>query len=264
MEESIHESSSASENHVNVEFDGVRNPDTPPYAADASSSDDRLYECPPKTCTQKWCGCCMRGGCCRQLPPMIIYGPPVNAPDGINSNDVTYRHVLRVNLRYRPTGWFSTSGTGLGDRAPEELFHTGLTHSQFSAFMDELSEVRAARRSIVGDTCGCLLATMLPCFCGMWCRGRRSSVYEWDRRLREWQTAVNETLIPLGMLVKTQSRCDIYYDRNGKHRRIERWIAFAMTALESDKLAAEPHLTGDIENTTCCGGYDESLLCMHP
>ena len=63
---------------------------------------------------------------------------------------------------------------------------------------------------------------------------------------------------------RLQSHCDVHYDKNGKHRHIERWLAIALTPEESNKLFLEPHLTGDIEDTQCCGGVDEHMLCMHP
>jgi hypothetical protein len=69
--------------------------------------------------------------------------------------------------------------------------------------------------------------------------------------------------------VKSQSRCDAIYvsDGNGsvrKERHIERWFAFALTPEEAAKLKNEPHVVGDIENCSCCGGTNEYELCMHP
>jgi len=44
----------------------------------------------------------------------------------------------------------------------------------------------------------------------------------------------------------------------------ERYFSFALTPEEGEKLVQEPHLNGDIEDHTCCGGVNEHDLCMHP
>lgn len=86
----------------------------------------------------------------------------------------------------------------------------------------------------------------------------------WDDDMRFWQEQLNRVeLEKINHYVKTQSRCDVSYDSNGKHRYIERWIAFALNAEESAKLKAEPHLAGEVESG-CCGGPNEREYCMHP
>eukprot|EP00958_Prasinococcus_capsulatus_P009350 scaffold910_cov396-Prasinococcus_capsulatus_cf.AAC.71 len=98
----------------------------------------------------------------------------------------------------------------------------------------------------------------------------KPEILRWDAALREWQNSFNKELHQYGIFVKTQRRmapqshCQAYYDKDGKKRHFERWLAIALTPEESNRLALEPHLSGDIENTKCCGGVDEHELCMHP
>lgn len=75
-------------------------------------------------------------------------------------------------------------------------------------------------------------------------------------------------LIPLGMFVKTRSRCEAYYSGNGeggvsKSRAYARWLAFALNPQQAAVLQAQPHVEGDIEGG-CCGGPNEFEYCMHP
>ena len=78
-----------------------------------------------------------------------------------------------------------------------------------------------------------------------------------------WGQVMATALQQRGMAVKTQSHCDVSYDKDGKHRHIERWIAFAMNQVEAERLMREPHLTGDVERGSC-GGPDEAVLVLHP
>lgn len=125
---------------------------------------------------------------------------------------------------------------------------------------------KTLRSTMCKDIC-CVLCVWawLPCFWPHCCRKRAAEVVEWNKELVEWQLAFNrQVLEPKGHFVKTQSHCDVTYDKNGKHRYIERWISFALNPEESERLRNEPHITGDIEDTTCCKGYDEKELCLHP
>ena len=81
----------------------------------------------------------------------------------------------------------------------------------------------------------------------------------------DWQRRFNEaSLLPKGMFVKTQSHCSVWYDKDGKHRVQERWLAFALNPSEAERLQKEPHLTGDIEGSNCWGHPDEHTLAIHP
>ncbi len=93
---------------------------------------------------------------------------------------------------------------------------------------------------------------------------------KWSAAFREWQDQFNRQILEnCGIFVKTQSRCDAVYvsDQKGgtrKERHIEQWLAFALTPEEVAKLKNEPHVVGDIQDCGCCGGANESELCMHP
>eukprot|EP00762_Andalucia_godoyi_P008353 ANDGO_07380.mRNA.1 hypothetical protein EMIHUDRAFT_124914 len=195
--------------------------------------------------------CCARGGCCRQAPPKVL----------VYANG----ELKRVNVLYKAVGCFSNSGTGLEPQIPDELFENGLTPEVFEEWAAKLEDIRAIRVSGCGQLARCMLFLVaLPCFCRRECGKMRANIEEWDSAFRNWQSDFNtEVLEALGMFVKTQSKCDVFYDRNGKHRIVERWLAFAMNPTDAEILRAEPHLAGDIESG-CCGGPNEHELCMHP
>ena len=70
-------------------------------------------------------------------------------------------------------------------------------------------------------------------------------------------------LVSKGCFVKTQSNSWSTYDNNGRHRHFARWLAFALTEEESEKLKWEPHVNGEAEGS-CCDGPDEGEFCVHP
>eukprot|EP01041_Mallomonas_annulata_P005866 gene5866-11846_t len=188
------------------------------------------------------CECCKRGGCCRQAPRKIIHDP-----DG---------KVLRINLLYNHVGCCFRSEAGIDDDIPNELLQNGLTQFDVQEWIYEKLKACSATRAPCFLTCICL-----PVRC---CGGLRREILESDAMLRQWQKDFNSSvLMHKGMFVKTQSRCDVTYDKNGKHRHIERWISFAMTPEEIEILKNEPHLIGDIEHG-CCGLPPEEDLCLHP
>ena len=87
-----------------------------------------------------------------------------------------------------------------------------------------------------------------------------------DQDLRVWQANFTSELQQAGlpMMVKTRSHCHVTYTDKGRQRHIERWITISLTAEESQRLQHEPHLSGDVQNMTCCNGVDEHELCIHP
>lgn len=194
--------------------------------------------------------CCGRGGCWRQAPPKLVM--------------LDEESVSRVNLLFSVQGCFSNAGRGIYDDPPPELFAVGLRIQDFDERIARLDSIRKMRRSCCGDCMSFVGVCLLPCFWRSRCVRRRHEIEAWDHELRAWQRDFNrEVLQPLGMFVKTQSRCDVMQDRNGRHRRIERWLAFSLTPDDSAVLESEPHLFGDIEGP-CCGGYDEHDVCVHP
>ena len=72
-------------------------------------------------------------------------------------------------------------------------------------------------------------------------------------------------LEPKGSFCKTQSLCWVTRGSEGeKQRHFHRWLAVAITPAAIAQLKSEPHLMGDIEECTCCGGINEHECCMHP
>jgi hypothetical protein len=204
-----------------------------------------------KSCCEILTGCCDRGGCCRQIPSKIICDQ-----DG---------QVIRVNLMFYPTRCFKQS-EGIVDNIPEELLKAGLTLDEVDEwFVRKLKNVGRKRNPCCWDACSCIGAFAFFCFLPCACKRWRTYIENWNHDLIEWQVEFNEQVLSKkNMFVKTQSNCEVSYDKNGKHRHIERWISIAVTADEVQRLKSEPHLYGDIENWGCCGGVDEDQLCMHP
>lgn len=193
--------------------------------------------------------CCARGGCCRQAPPKIIPGP-----DG---------KAVRVNLLF-DLGCCD-HGKGVTDILPGELFANGLREAVVADWLAKLPAINSKRPTKCGGCMSCFFTFLVcPCFIGQWCRAQAKNVKAWDDDMRFWQEQFNKIeLERINHYIKTQSRCDVTYDKDGKKRHIERWIAIALNAEESAKLKAEPHMVGDIE-TGCCGGPNETECCMHP
>jgi len=204
-----------------------------------------------KSCCEIFCGCCERGGCCRQIPSKIIC-----------DSDKT---VIRVNLMFYPQRCFKRS-EGIVDHIPEELLMAGLTLEEVDEWLiRRLQRANSIRNPICMDLCSCFGATLLFCFIPCACKRNKSHLERWDKELREWQSDFNQQVLERkNMFIKTQSNCHVSYDKNGKHRHTERWISIAVTQDEVERLKAEPHLQGDVENWSCCNGVDESSLCMHP
>ncbi len=204
------------------------------------------------------CGCCERGGCCRQAPQKLVH---TAGEDG---------RIVRVNLLYEPSGCYSNSGNGLADEPPDELFINGFRRDSFDDWIGRLEAMRSLRSTCCFD-CWCISCLIcLPCFIPCFCSKGKKSIEAWDASFRAWQDGFNTQILGnCGMFVKTQSKCDVIFVPDGKggvrkQRYIERWLAFALTPEEVAKLKSEPHMVGDIENCSCCGGVNESDLCMHP
>eukprot|EP00392_Amoebophrya_sp_AT5.2_P007083 g7097.t1 len=111
---------------------------------------------------------------------------------------------------------------------------------------------------------GSLICFLTGCCCGYGCKWDRKRVLAWDAALRQWQNEFSEKLRPYGLFVKTKS---FYFVIAGEQRSLHftRWLAIALSAEESRKLAQEPHLSGDIDHSCeICGGVNEHELCAHP
>ncbi|CAD7947426.1 unnamed protein product [Amoebophrya sp. A120] len=114
------------------------------------------------------------------------------------------------------------------------------------------------------------LYALLLCFtcCLAW-RIRANKVKQWDKDLRKWQFDFNQALAPFGLFAKTQTFAwmTLYTDGDGQLQRgriTRRWIALALTPEQSQRLAMEPHISGDVAIGTWCSGLNELELCMHP
>ena len=203
---------------------------------------------------------CCCGGCCQQAPQMIEHA---NGGDG---------DVVRINLLFVPQDFCSSEGSGLLDEPPKELFQNGFARATYDEWTEKLHKIKKIRASKCKDLCGCLLCVTFSCFTYYFCKARKSEISAWDKALRAWQYDFNSQVLNLyGIYVKTKSSCSATYGAialaTGIPRKdwyIERWIAFALEPEEITKLKSEPYLSGDIEDFGCCGGANESELCMHP
>jgi len=228
---------------------------------------------------------CSQGGCCRQAPVR-----QVNSAAG---------ECVRLNMLYYGNACFCGPRNPIDPqdmRCPDVIIAAEMTYrksklEEGEEFCDDYgrpleAEVRGIWEKFMGEKGslmqlqrkylsmskmpGCLLSMLLFILtlglcCKRMCNERKRHLSEWDTAMRKWQADFNEELNPLGMSVKTQSNCVVTRGGNGeKQRHIERWFAFALTPEEGEKLAQEPHLKGDIEDHTCCGGVNENDLCMHP
>jgi len=202
-------------------------------------------------------GCCEQGGCC-------TYSPPKKVVDESG-------RVCRINLSYRTRGCCCGDFGGLRSEdvevMPAEVSELGLSQMTWDHYVNSHDGLYQAQQHRQPFVVCCPVATLLILSIVMipfLCKLAKPKIMRWDAALREWQSNFNRELHRYGMFIKTQSHCMAWYDRNGKHRVIERWVSIALTPAEANRLALEPHLTGDIENTKCCGGVDEHELCMHP
>jgi len=201
-------------------------------------------------------GCCAPCGCGPEVP-----NTTVKTKDG---------SILRYNFVYRVEHCFGAS-PGLEkkhlDQVPEEIAKKGLQPHQWTEYTSQLRGINAIESSI--GCCPvvlCCILTLPTLFCCCYlCKMHNADVLKWDQAFREWQAKFNMILEPLGMFVKSQSMCYVTRGSKGeKQRHFHRWLAFALTPPQVEKLKAEPHLSGDIEDMECCGGIDEGKLCMHP
>ena len=204
--------------------------------------------------------CCEQGGCFSQAPKRVIKNP-----DGT---------TLRVNVLYTPVGCFDIH-PGLSDedikQVPEQLAMKGLERSMWNHWVTrELMKVQELREPPGPAILCCIFCfpcvlMSLPCIGGSLAKKNNDMLRKWDDAMRKWLCDLNsQVLEPYGIWAKTQSHCHLVHKRDGKkEKRTERWIAFAFTPEEIDKLKQEPHLTGHIEKGGC-GGPVESDFCMHP
>ncbi|EKX48219.1 hypothetical protein GUITHDRAFT_105826 [Guillardia theta CCMP2712] len=189
----------------------------------------------------------------KQPPPKLIY------KDG---------KLVRANLLWEPSSWFSKEGSGIVVPIPEEIFQTAMKRNDLDTVLKELEEVRKKQPT----SCYQFTTSMLifPCVIipGVCCIQRMRSknrVLKYDRDLREWQEQMNARYLrSIGCYVKTQSCARQVGSGERSNREIDHWIAIAFTAEESQRLANEPHVFGHIVDLTCCVGVKEEDMCMHP
>jgi hypothetical protein len=208
--------------------------------------------------------CCMQGGCCRLSPPREI---------------IQNGRVERLNVMYRPSTWFCGRSPGMAGEdvyeVPYYLSKKGLSKAQWQEWTGKLREVNSHRSPIC---CSFLVFILLVlsvvglCFLPFLCRMGRRRVEQWDTALRQWQADFNQVLAPLGIYCKTQSRCVVryVYVSNGqggttqRQKHVERWVSFALSSASATSLRYEPHILGNADNLSCCGGFNEAELCCHP
>lgn len=200
-------------------------------------------------------------GCCAAFG----YGPEV--PNiTVKTKDGS---VLRYNFVYRVEQLFGVSPgleKKLLDQVPEEIAKKGLQPHQWTEYTSQLRGINEIENK--WGFCPSLLCVILsiPTFfcCCTLCKLYKEEILKWDQAFREWQAKFNMILEPLGMFVKSQSSGSEVHVNGQKVRHIHRWLAFALTPAQVEKLKSEPHLSGDIQNFQgCCDGLDESVLCMH-
>ena len=202
---------------------------------------------------QKKC-CCKQGGCCSNVPERQVRDEEGN--------------IKRVNLA---VGACLCCKTGLNrsglditdtDRIPPELLNRGFDLIDWQKWIDDLG----VARELNNWSCTRILkAIFLPClFCP--CKTKDEILLS-DKMLRQWQDMVNKNFERNGetfMFIKTRSHCMITYnDKGQRQRNVSYWLAVAMTEHEAQVLRNEPHLSGTVDDMTCCGGVNETELCWH-
>eukprot|EP00960_Hanusia_phi_P067367 766612-Hanusia_phi.AAC.5 len=190
-------------------------------------------------------------------PPKLIYrdGKPV-----------------RANLLWQPTKWISTPGNGILVPIPGEIFQAGLKQADFEAMLKELEEIRRQQESgcsqcAAASMCFVCAGTfvLLPCAYYFQRMRTKQRVVKYDQDLRRWQEEMNlRYLQAQGCYVKSQSCARRVGVGDHSRREIEHWIAIALTPEESQRLASEPHVFGQVLDLSCCYGVKEEDMCMHP
>jgi len=147
---------------------------------------------------------------------------------------------VRINLLFEASGC-CTTGRGIIDKLPDELYSNGLDRSSAETYLKEKLPLVNTVRS---PCCAMLMFVICPCLCCYLCARNKQELMQWDMRLREWQNEFNDSVLTkIGHFVKSQSKCTVTYGANGqKERHIERWIAIALTAEESELLRNDLHV----------------------
>lgn len=175
--------------------------------------------------------------------------------------------AVRINLSYSCFGCQKCpppfTDKEDNEKVPAILLEKGLKVSQWQSEVENLWGINRDRWTCCSTFRIFLLGMFTCCLYNSYSLKRKQSIAI-DVRLQNWQRLFNEKLEPLGIFCKTKSHCNAVYTKDGKQRYYYRWISFALTPTEIEKLKSEPHLTGDIENGTCCTCTDETDMCMHP
>lgn len=175
--------------------------------------------------------------------------------------------VLRYNFGYRieaVLGPASGLHWKLLASVPKALEERGLQAAVWKAFTSQLRSIdyKSSLGGCLGEFFCCFIGVhTLFCCCSL-CTLRKRRVGAWDAEFRRWQADFNEILEPLGIFVKSRSVCNVGREERQSH--VRRWLAFALGSEQVEKLKGEPHVEGDTDDWSLCGGINESELCMHP
>ena len=173
------------------------------------------------------------------------------------------KEVQRINLIIEPPGYFNKDDSGIVKAPlPPELLAV-VSEVELRPWLDELAGIGRLLNTACVDGCCVLGCALLPClwYC-MW-RLQARLTLRWNDALLDWQRRMNEQLMtPRGMMVKTQSHCQLMRYGDDVEYPVERWLTVAMHPAEAVLLSREPHTTGDKERP-CCTEPGAHQLCMH-
>lgn len=153
------------------------------------------------------------------------------------------------------------------EKLPAAMDAKGLPDEVWAKFTARLQGInsKVSRLGACGACLSCIVAVPTLFCCGYLRVVRRRRLRAWDAALRNWQADFNQVLEAFGIFVKTQSK---FTSRGVRYeRKVIRWLAFALTAVQIRKLKAQPHLLGGPgDSQFCCGhcDFDDDAYCMYP
>lgn len=212
---------------------------------------------PTQTSSDDTPGCCDPGGCCNPAPPR----QQLNADGSVS--------ILRVPYVIQQCCSHSQPWGAKDLLVPSQLGQAGVSESEWAQWSQQLyTQVNMIKDPPCPGCAICIVCSIgtLGLAVPFMCAAGKTSVLKWDAAFRQWQADFNaQVLQPKGIFCKSQSLCWVTRGPKGeKQRHYHRWIAFAFGPDACMSLQNQPHLQGDIEDHTCCNGFNEHVLCMHP
>jgi len=191
----------------------------------------------------------------KTIPPVDSRAPHLEKYEKDENGSITR---LRINLYTFHSDLYTPIDPAYLETAPHELRERGISDIEWITWIEKLKEVNSLRTKppTCKITCFCLfdcICALFLCYWPICCARERDVVLRWNSALLNWQTDFNnQVLRPKNIFLKTQSKATATYTMDGtsdgkggrKDRHITRWLAFAFTAAEIEKLRQEVALTG--------------------